>query len=172
MPPAVRANSPPAPARIASAKRQMRTASDRSRLGSVKPQIPAEAVTISAAGETSNAEVKPFTNGKVSYSETIRDGDVIKVTGLPTGAAYTITESGLDAEKYTTAWTLDGETLSTERTLPTQTVGAANTALTVTNTRSGIALTGLLLDAAPYGAMLALAAGSGLVFFRTRRRED
>ena len=45
-------------------------------------------------------------------------------------------------------------------------------ALTVTNTRSSIAPTGLLLDAAPYGAMLALAAGSGLVFFRKRRRED
>ena len=65
-----------------------------------------------------------------------------------------------------------GETLSTERALPTQTVGAADTALTVTNTRSSIAPTGLLLDAAPYGAMLALAAGSGLVFFRKRRRED
>ena len=128
--------------------------------------------TTSAAGVTSNAEVKPFTNGKVSFSETIRGGDVIKVTGLPTGAAYTITESGLDAGKYTTAWTLDGETLSTEKTLPTQTVGAADTALTVTNTRSSIAPTGLLLDAAPYGAMLALAAGSGLVFFRKRRRED
>ena len=37
---------------------------------------------------------------------------------------------------------------------------------------STIAPTGLLLDAAPYGAMLALAAGSGLVFFRKRRRED
>lgn len=91
---------------------------------------------------TSGAEVKPFTNGKVSFSETIRGGDVIEVTGLPTGAAYTITESGLDAEKYTTAWTLDGETLSTERALPTQTVGAADTALTVTNTRSSIAPTG------------------------------
>ena len=54
----------------------------------------------------------------------------------------------------------------------TQTVGAADTALTVTNTRSSIAPTGLLLDAAPYGAMLALAAGSGLVFFRKHRRED
>ena len=108
--------------------------------------------TTSAAGVRSDAEVKPFTNGKVSFSETIRGGDVIEVTGLPTGAAYTITESGLDAEKYTTAWTLDGETLSTERALPTQTVGAADTALTVTNTRSSIAPTGLLLDAAPYGA--------------------
>ena len=35
-----------------------------------------------------------------------------------------------------------------------------------------LSLLGLLLDAAPYGAMLALAAGSGLVFFRKRRRED
>lgn len=139
---------------------------DPGRMASVTVQ------TTSAAGVTSDAEVKPFTNGKVSFSETIRGGDVIEVTGLPTGAAYTITESGLDAEKYTTAWTLDGETLSTERALPTQTVGAADTALTVTNTRSSIAPTGLLLDAAPYGAMLALAAGSGLVFFRKRRRED
>ena len=139
---------------------------DPGRMASVTVQ------TTSAAGVTSGAEVKPFTNGKVSFSETIRGGDVIQVTGLPTGAAYTITESGLDAEKYTTAWTLDGETLSTERALPTQTVGAADTALTVTNTRSSIAPTGLLLDAAPYGAMLALAAGSGLVFFRKRRRED
>lgn len=134
---------------------------DPGRMASVTVQ------TTSAAGVTSNAEVKPFTNGKVSFSETIRGGDMIEVTGLPTGAAYTITESGLDAEKYTTAWTL-----STERALPTQTVGAADTALTVTNTRSSIAPTGLLLDAAPYGAMLALAAGSGLVFFRKRRRED
>lgn len=116
---------------------------DPGRMASVTVQ------TTSAAGVTSNAEVKPFTNGKVSFSETIRGGDVIKVTGLPTGAAYTITESGLDAGKYTTAWTLDGETLSTEKTLPTQTVGAADTALTVTNTRSSIAPTGLLLDAAP-----------------------
>lgn len=139
---------------------------DPGRMASVTVQ------TTSAAGVTSNAEVKPFTNGKVSFSDTIRGGDVIAVTGLPTGAAYTITESGLDAGKYTTAWTLDGETLSTEKTLPTQTVGAADTALIVTNTRSSIAPTGLLLDAAPYGAMLALAAGSGLVFFRKRRRED
>ena len=139
---------------------------DPGRMASVTVQ------TTSAAGVRSDAEVKPFTNGKVSFSETIRGGDVIEVTGLPTGAAYTITESGLDAEKYTTAWTLDGETLRTERALPTQTVGAADTALTVTNTRSSIAPTGLLLDAAPYGAMLALAAGSGLVFFRKRRRED
>ena len=54
-PPAVSANRPPTPARIASANRQTRMASDKSRLGSVKPQIPADAATISAAGEISRA---------------------------------------------------------------------------------------------------------------------
>ncbi len=42
-PPAVSANRPPTPARIASANRQTRMASDKSRLGSGKPQIPARA---------------------------------------------------------------------------------------------------------------------------------
>ena len=49
---------------------------------------------------------------------------------------------------------------------------AADTALTVTNTRNAATPTGLLLDVAPYGAMLALAAGSGAVFFRKRRHTD
>ena len=44
--------------------------------------------------------------------------------------------------------------------------------LTVTNTRNAATPTGLLLDVAPYGAMLALAAGSGAVFFRKRRHTD
>lgn len=139
---------------------------DPNRMASVTVQ------TTSAAGVKSDAEVKPLTNGKVSFIETIKGGDRIEVTGLPVGATYTITESGLDADKYTTAWTLGDETLSSAKTLPIQTVGTADTALTVTNTRNSIAPTGLLLDAAPYGAMLALAAGSGVVFFRKRRRED
>ena len=49
---------------------------------------------------------------------------------------------------------------------------AADTALTVTNTRNAATPTGLLLDVAPYGAMLALAAGSWAVFFRKRRHTD
>ena len=40
------------PPRAVSRKRQSRTASDKSRLGSVKPQMPAVAATMSAAGET------------------------------------------------------------------------------------------------------------------------
>ena len=50
-----------------------------------------------------------------------------------------------------------------------QTIGTADAAITVTNTRDAVTPTGLLLDAAPYGAMLDLAVGSGAVVFRKRR---
>ena len=57
----------------------------------------------------------------------------------------------------------------TGTSLGQQTIGAADAAITVTNIRDAVTPTGLLLDAAPYGAMLALAVGSGAVVFRKRR---
>lgn len=141
---------------------------DTSRMASVTVR------TKDVAGTWSNATVLPFTEaGTASIEQTIHGGDMIEVTGLPEGATYTITESGTDAAKYTTAWTAEGgELLSSEKALPLQTMTAADADLTVTNTRNSTTPTGLLMDAAPYGAMMALAAGSGLVFFRKRRRED
>ena len=126
------------------------------------------------AGETlANSAVLKFVDGKADITETIKGGEVIEVTGLPAGTTYTITESGTDAANYTTAWTdAAGASLGEGKALDQQTMPAADTALTVTNTRNAATPTGLLLDAAPYGAMLALAAGSGAVFFRKRRHTD
>lgn len=110
-------------------------------------------------------------DGTASITETIKANQMIEVTGLPEGATYTIEETGTDAAKYKTAWTTPTGTVQDTKTLENRTMTAADTAITVTNTRDSAAPTGLLLDAAPYGTMLALAAGSGAVFFRKRRRE-
>lgn len=109
-------------------------------------------------------------NGRATITETIRANQKIEVTGLPEGAFYTITEGGDDAAKYTTDWATPTGTVEDTRTLARRAMTAADADITVTNTREAPAPTGLLLDAAPYGAMLALAAGSGAVFFRKRRR--
>lgn len=109
-------------------------------------------------------------NGRASITETIRADQKIEVTGLPEGALYTIAEGGDDAAKYTTDWATPTGTVEDTRTLAQRAMTAADADITVTNTREAAAPTGLLLDAAPYGAMLALAAGSGAVFFRKRRR--
>lgn len=115
--------------------------------------------------------VLAFENGTASTDVTISGNEMIEVSGLPEGVTYTITEKGTDALKYQqTTWLVDGET-TTGSKLEDQKMGAADESITVTNTRSSIAPTGLLLDAAPYGAMLALAAGSGAVVFRKRRRD-
>lgn len=50
-------------------------------------------------------------------------------------------------------------------------MAAADKTITVTNSRTAPTPTGLLLDAAPYGAML-LAAGTGSVLLRKRRNSD
>lgn len=109
-------------------------------------------------------------NGRATITETIRANQKIEVTGLPEGALYTIAEGGDDAAKYTTDWATPTGTVEDTRTLAQRAMTAADADITVTNTREAAAPTGLLLDAAPYGAMLALAAGSGAVFFRKRRR--
>ncbi len=121
-------------------------------------------------GTLGNETVLQFDKGKASITEHIKGGEMIEVTGLPAGVTYTIEEKGSAADKYTAAWTnAAGTTLSTDKTLEDQKTTTSDTALVVTNTRNAPTPTGLLMDAAPYGAMLALAAGSGAVFFRKRR---
>lgn len=108
-------------------------------------------------------------NGEKEIKVPLKGNEQLEVTGLPEGATYTIDESGTDAAKYTsTTWVFPGGT-GTGTSLGQQTIGTADAAITVTNTRDAVTPTGLLLDAAPYGAMLALAVGSGAVVFRKRR---
>ena len=102
-------------------------------------------------------------NGRATITETIRANQKIEVSGLPEGAFYTIAEGGDDAAKYTTDWATPTGTVEDTPTLAQRAMTAADTDITVTNTREAAAPTGLLLDAAPYGAMLALAAGSAAV---------
>lgn len=130
-------------------------------------------VRTGAAGSTltGDGEVLTFENGRASITETIKADEMIEVTGLPEGTTYTIEEKGTDAAKYTTMWTTPTGNVLDTKTLADRTMDAADTAITVTNTRDSVTPTGLMLDAAPYGVMLALAAGSGAVFFRKRRQD-
>ena len=121
-------------------------------------------------GQMSEELVQFGPDGTASITGNIKGGQVIEVAGLPEGTTYTIVESGTAADKYTTAWTTAAGQNVQGKTLENQRIGAADAAVTVTNSRDSVAPTGLLLDAAPYGAMLALAAGSGAVFFRKRRK--
>ena len=61
-------------------------------------------------------------------------------------------------------------TPGSDKTTQTQAMESEDQIVTVTNTRNAPSPTGLLLDAAPYGAMV-LAAGAGSVLLLRKRRD-
>lgn len=122
-------------------------------------------VTVQAGDK--EAELLPMMNGSRTITETIKGGQSITVSGLPEGTTYTIEEQGRDAQKYTTTWSDDTTGKNTKST--NGTVEEEDIDLTVTNTRNAPPINGLVMDAAPYGVMLALAAGGGLLAIKRRR---
>lgn len=137
----------------------------------------ATSVTVKSGAETADFDditgsVVTFgTDGTAEVQANISGGEKIEVTGLPAGTGYTITESGAAAANYTTTWDGITKTGSDDKTSDAQTMTAADKTVTVTNSRTAPSPTGLLLDAAPYGAML-LAAGTGSVLLLHKRRNN
>ncbi len=137
----------------------------------------ATSVTVKTGGETADltdvtGQIVTFgTDGTATVETDITGAQKIEVTGLPATTGYTITESGDAAAKYTTTWTGIEKTSSNDKTSDAQRMAAANQTVTVTNSRTAPTPTGLLLDAAPYGAML-LAAGTGSVLLLRKRRSN
>ena len=124
----------------------------------------ASSVTVKTGGES--ADFSTITGDTVTFNADgtaevkagITGGEKIELTGLPANTGYTITESGDTASGYTTTWDGITKTGSDDKTSDAQTMAAADKTITVTNSRTAPTPTGLLLDAAPYGAMLLAAA--------------
>ena len=137
----------------------------------------ASSVTVKTGGES--ADFSTITGDTVTFNADgtaevkadITGGEKIEVTGLPANTGYTITESGDTASGYTTTWDGITKTGSDDKTSDAQTMAAADKTITVTNSRTAPTPTGLLLDAAPYGAML-LAAGTGSVLLLRKRHNS
>ena len=111
-----------------------------------------------------------FVNGTATATAQIRGGEKLEVTGLPETMTYSIEESGEAAQYYTTTWDGAAATPGSDKTTQTQAMESEDQTVTVTNTRNAPSPTGLLLDAAPYGAMV-LAAGAGSVLLLRKRRD-
>lgn len=137
----------------------------------------ASSVTVKTGGES--ADFSTITGDTVAFNADgtaevkagITGGEKIEVTGLPANTGYTITESGDTASSYTTTWDGITKTGSDDKTSDAQTMAAADKTITVTNSRTAPTPTGLLQDAAPYGAML-LAAGTGSVLLLRKRHSS
>ena len=104
-----------------------------------------------------------------NYIVTLKHNTKITFNNLPAGVTYTMTENGKDAESNT----LDGlYVVSGEQPNGTVSAGAEVDKVNIENTNEGSPDMGVVLDNAPYIAMLAVVAIGGVALMLNKRRRD
>lgn len=104
-----------------------------------------------------------------NYIVTLKHNTKITFNNLPAGVTYTMTEKGKDAESNT----LDGlYVVSGEQPNGTVSAGAEVDKVNIENTNEGSPDMGVVLDNAPYIAMLAIVAIGGVALMLNKRRRD
>ena len=104
-----------------------------------------------------------------NYIVTLKHNTKITFNNLPAGVTYTMTENGKDAESNT----LDGlYVVSGEQPNGTVSAGAEVDKVNIENTNEGSPDMGVVLDNAPYIAMLTIVAIGGVALMLNKRRRD
>ena len=104
-----------------------------------------------------------------NYIVTLKHNTKITFNNLPAGVTYTMTENGKDADSNT----LDGlYVVSGEQPNGTVSAGAEVDKVNIENTNEGTPDMGVVLDNAPYIAMLAIVAIGGVALMLNKRRRD
>lgn len=120
-------------------------------------------VTVTSAnGQPSYETLDTGVEAKIS----LKNGESFTINGLSASDKYTIDETARNDNGYTT--TIDGNTVTAERTGTIIT----DTIIAYTNTKNATTPTGLLMDVAPYAAMILLAAAAAFVFLRRRNSNE
>lgn len=115
---------------------------------------------ISAEG---NADAVNLEYGK-EYTVTMKHNQNVEFSNLPANVTYTMTEDGSVAGK------LGDYTVTGEKT--DGTMGSENAAVEIVNTHEGTPDMGVILDNAPYIALLAIVAIGGVALMLNKRRRD
>lgn len=104
-----------------------------------------------------------------TYIVTLKHDTKITFNNLPAGVTYTMTEKGKDAASNT----LDGlYVVKGEQPNGTVSAGAEVDKVNIENTNEGSPDMGVVLDNAPYIAMLAIVAFGGVALMLNKRRRD
>lgn len=127
-------------------------------------------VTVSDAANAANG--KTWTIGGGQQTVTLKHGQTIIVSNLPVGVTYTVTEKKTNDDG--TAWVYDttGEAVAINDVLPSITADKNKNKVEIVNKHEGTPDMGVVLDNAPYIAMLAIVAIGGVALMLNKRRRD
>lgn len=127
-------------------------------------------VTVSDAANAANG--KTWTIGGGQQTVTLKHGQTITVSNLPVGVTYTVTEEKTNADGSTWVYNTTGEAVAINDVLPSITTDNNANKVEIVNKHEGTPDMGVVLDNAPYIAMLAIVAIGGVALMLNKRRRD
>lgn len=123
--------------------------------------------------DTSNpANNATWTVGGSQQTVTLKHGQTITVSNLPVGVTYTVTEEKTNADGSTWVYNTTGEAVAINNVLQSITAGNNANKVEIVNKHEGTPDMGVVLDNAPYIAMLAIVAIGGVALMLNKRRRD
>lgn len=128
-------------------------------------------VTVSDAANAANG--KTWTIGGGAQSVTLKHGQTIIISNLPVGVTYTVTEKKTNDDGTAWVYKTTGEAVANaENVLPSITADNNANKVEIINEHEGTPDMGVVLDNAPYIAMLAIVAIGGVALMLNKRRRD
>lgn len=128
-------------------------------------------VTVSDAANAANG--KTWTIGGGQQTVTLKHGQTITVSNLPVGVTYTVTEKKTHDDSTAWVYKTTGEAVANaENVLPSITADNSSNKVEIVNEHEGTPDMGVVLDNAPYIAMLAIVAIGGVALMLNKRRRD